>query len=206
MEDFYSLSALDLDGKIVQFEQFRSKVVLVVNTGSKGICRNELIQLNELQKTHQKSEFVILAFPCRQFCKMESKKAQKISNTYFKKLEVCFYVFGLTKVYGDNQCPVYGWLNNKAPGSFGVDVEWNFTKFLVQCDGITVERISSTCPFSRVTKIVNDAVYRRSSIMQDSIIFGENQLTNENSECISTENQEVLLNSNIDDENEAIAE
>lgn len=197
MEDFYSLSATDLNGNTVAFEQFRSNVVLVVNTASKGIGRNELLQLNELQKSHQMAEFVILAFPCRQFCQMESKKNQKILNVYQSKLQLCFPVFGLTKVYGDNKSNVFEWLTYKAPGIFGNDVEWNFTKFLVHCDGNTVDRYQSTCSFSMLSKHVNEAIYERSTIMQDVILSVEQPIPQEATSISTCQIQE-----NEDQENE----
>jgi glutathione peroxidase len=43
-------------------------------------------------------------------------------------------------VNGKEAHPLFTWLKKQAPGAFGGTVKWNFTKFLVEKDGVTVHR------------------------------------------------------------------
>eukprot|EP00045_Choanoeca_perplexa_P001634 m.21022 g.21022 ORF g.21022 m.21022 type:complete len:73 (-) comp11085_c0_seq1:261-479(-) len=47
-----------------------------------------------------------------------------------------------TPVNGSNTHPVYKWLKAKASGFLVNAIKWNYTKFLVDKDGIPVKRYS----------------------------------------------------------------
>ena len=44
------------------------------------------------------------------------------------------------KVNGKEVHPVYKFLKDKAPGTVGKMIKWNFTKFMVRRDGTTITR------------------------------------------------------------------
>lgn len=64
-------------------------------------------------------------------------------------------VFKKVNVNGSNTIPLYNFLKNKLTGSLGMGfIKWNFTKFLIDKDGIPVERFSPTTdPLELAAKI-----------------------------------------------------
>lgn len=54
-------------------------------------------------------------------------------------------VFKKINVNGDDAIPLYKFLKQKLTGTLGISfIKWNFTKFLVDKNGIPVERFSPT--------------------------------------------------------------
>lgn len=153
-----------LDGTEVPFTNFKGKTLLIVNTASKGQCKNELLQLQMIQNKFKDNNFTILAFPCRQFLKQESKNIDKIRHRYIEKARLSFPVFNLTKVNGSNAHPFFKWIKHQSHRSSGNSIDWNFTKFLVLGDGITVKRFSPTVGTEKIIKSITEAIQYQSSI------------------------------------------
>lgn len=152
----YDFSANDINGIEHHFNEFTGFLLLIVNTASKYGNKTELIELQKLQESFEGRKFQILAFPCRQFLKQESKDKNKIIHRYIDKCKVSFKIFELTKVNGHNTIPVYKWLKNKSNGNHGSSIDWNFTKFLVSSDGCSVMRISSFVGFNKLHMIIDE--------------------------------------------------
>lgn len=64
-------------------------------------------------------------------------------------------VFKKINVNGDDAIPLYKFLKHKLTGTLGISfIKWNFTKFLVDKNGIPVERFSPTTdPMDIASKI-----------------------------------------------------
>lgn len=152
-------SAETIQGEELQFSIFQNHLLLVVNTASKGQSKNELLQLQLIQNKFAQSNFTVLAFPCRQFLQQESKSKEKIYHRYIEKARLSFPVFTLTKVNGMNAHPFYKWLKQQASSSNSSNsIEWNFNKFLILPDGITVKRFSATVSWDKIIKIVEEVI------------------------------------------------
>jgi len=133
--DFYSLSAMTLDGKPYSFDQLKGKKVLIVNTASEcGFTP----QYSELQKLHEKyggDEFVILGFPCNDFGKQEKGDSDEIGAFCQKNYGVSFQMMEKVSIKGDTH-PVYKWLTETAQnGVNDHNIRWNFHKFTVSENG-----------------------------------------------------------------------
>lgn len=62
-----------------------------------------------------------------------------------RKQKVQFDVYEKTLVNGDDAHPLWKYLKSKQGGGLGVDfIKWNFTKFLVNKQGIPVNRYAPT--------------------------------------------------------------
>ena len=170
---------MDISGNEVNLAEFENQVLLIVNTASKGNAKDELHSLQKLYEAYHDDGFTVLAFPCRQFLKQESKKTDKIRKIYFEKEKVTFPVMELTKVNGEKANPLFIWLKLKDPGLLGEEIDWNYTKFLVYPDGATVQRISPTVSYLSISSSVEKALYSR-----------------------VTEEGEVIQNEHHDDEND----
>lgn len=53
-------------------------------------------------------------------------------------------MFSKINVNGDNAHPLYKYLKSKVDGTFGNFIKWNFSKFLINREGIPVKRYSPT--------------------------------------------------------------
>src|ERR1039458_4215036 len=157
MEDFgspiYRFSADLLDGSPATMEEFRGKVLLIVNTASKCGFTPQYAGLQELYRAHKERGLVILGFPCNQFGRQEPGSATEIGAYCEKNYGVEFPMFAKVDVNGENAHPLYKFLKQNKPGAlaflFGGNIRWNFTKFLVDRSGGVVARFgSATAPKS----------------------------------------------------------
>ena len=129
-ETFYDFKANSLEGKEINFQQFKGKTILVVNTASK--CGNTP-QYAELQKLHEQygSKVVILGFPANNFGGQEPGTNQEIASFCKENYGVGFQMFEKISVKGENTHPIYAWLKTKT----GSEPSWNFCKYLIKPDG-----------------------------------------------------------------------
>jgi glutathione peroxidase len=129
-KNFYDFKLNSLEGKEVDFSQYKGKTVLIVNTASK--CGNTP-QYADLQQLHEKykDKVVILGFPANNFGSQEPGSNLEIAEFCQKNYGVSFQMFEKISVKGDDQHPLYGWLKEKT----GQEPSWNFCKYIVKPDG-----------------------------------------------------------------------
>lgn len=82
----------------------------------------------------------ILAFPCNQFGKQEPGTNEEIKKFATEKYNVKFDLFTKINVNGSDADPLWNYLKHKQGGTLGNFIKWNFTKFLVDKQGIPVQR------------------------------------------------------------------
>ncbi len=155
LNTIYKFKANSLQGKEILLEQYKNKVVLIVNTASKcGLTP----QYNGLQSLHEKyssAGLAILGFPCNQFSNQEPGTATEIKNNCLINYGVTFQMFEKIKVNGINAHPLYKFLKEEQKGFLGTKkIKWNFTKFLVNVNGTVVKRFSSTTKPEAIEKDV----------------------------------------------------
>lgn len=145
MAEFYALSATDCQGKEIQFETLRGKVVIVVNVASLCGYTPQYSDLERLYKRHHLEGLEILAFPCNQFGGQEPQNNKDLEQFVRKKFDVTFPILAKTYVNGDDTHPVYRYLKEKQRGRFGFKgVRWNFEKFIIDREGAPVYRFDSS--------------------------------------------------------------
>ena len=135
----------DIDGNEVGLDKYQGHPLLIVNVASNcGFTKNNYKQLNELYEKYEKDGLKILAFPCNQFNGQEPGCEVDIKE-FAKKKGVQFDMFSKIDVNGDSAHPLYKWLKSKQGGFLGFDgIKWNFTKFLVNKDGVPIKRYAPT--------------------------------------------------------------
>lgn len=143
VDNFFKLSAEDIDGNTVPFSKFEGKVCIIVNVASAwGQTKLQYAQLEQLYLKYADQGLVVLAFPCNQFGRQEPGDAEQI-KAFVKRLDpaVTFPLFAKIEVNGSNTHPVFEFLKDSLPGIMGTtSIKWNFTKFLVDRDGIPFKR------------------------------------------------------------------
>jgi glutathione peroxidase len=134
---FYDFKMPAIDGKTIDFSQYKGKPVLIVNTASK--CGNTP-QYADLQKLHEQygDKVIILGFPANNFGGQEPGSNIQIAEFCQQNYGVSFQMFEKISVKGDDQHELYKWLKEKT----GQEPTWNFCKYLVKPDG-TVKFFSS---------------------------------------------------------------
>jgi glutathione peroxidase len=134
----YSLVALD--GKEVPLSTFKGKVLLVVNLASQSIFKDQIAQLEELQKTYKDKGLLVLGVPCNDFGAQEPGTDADVQKIYGSVFRLSFPVFARASVRGKDQAALYAFLTSDKKGGTGGDVRWSFTKFVVDRGGKVVAR------------------------------------------------------------------
>ncbi len=141
----YTFPITTLDGKTETLEQYRGKVLLIVNVASKCGFTPQYAGLEELYRTYASRGLMVLGFPCNQFLWQEPGGADDIRTTCSVKYGVTFPVFAKLNVNGSQAHPLYHHLTSARRGFLGTrSIKWNFTKFLVDRKGSVVARFSPT--------------------------------------------------------------
>ena len=136
----YNLSAKSLQGVDVKLNQYKGKVILIVNTASKCGFTPQYEGLEKLYESYKDQGLVILGFPCNQFGKQEPGDAKEIQEGCLINYGVSFPMFEKIDVNGKNTNPIYQYLKAELTGLLGGKIKWNFTKFLIDRDGKPVKR------------------------------------------------------------------
>lgn len=143
-DQFYQFSAKSLQGKEIKMETYKGKTVLVVNTASKCGLTPQYEGLEKLYQKYKDKGFIILGFPCNQFGNQEPGDEKSISEGCLLNYGITFQMFSKIEVNGRNEHPIYKYLKNELKGTFGSNIKWNFTKFLIDTEGKPVKRFSPT--------------------------------------------------------------
>lgn len=150
-ESIYEFSAKDIDGNVVSLDKYRGHACLIVNVASQwGFTDKNYKQLQELHTKYAESAGLrILAFPCNQFGSQEPGTNAEIKEFATSKYGVQFDLFSKINVNGNDAHPLYNFLKNKQSGFLVNAIKWNFTKFLINKDGVPVKRYApNTEPLS----------------------------------------------------------
>lgn len=150
MESIYNFKAKTLQGKEIDFSNFKNKTLLIVNTASKCGFTPQYEGLEKLYQQYKDQDFVVLAFPCNQFNNQEPGDSSSIENNCLINYGVSFPVFEKVDVNGKNAHPLFTFLKAKLPGFITNSIKWNFTKFLIDAEGNPIKRFA---PFTKPEKI-----------------------------------------------------
>ncbi|MBN2540058.1 MAG: glutathione peroxidase [Bacilli bacterium] len=152
----YEIKVQKMDGTTVTLEEYKGKVLLLVNTASKCGFTPQFAGLEELYKTYKDQNFVILGFPCNQFLRQDPGTNEEILEFCQMNYGVQFPMFAKLNVRGKEQSELYHYLVENSPVLTGKSIKWNFEKFLVDRDGNIVNRfVSKDTPKSIAEHIEN---------------------------------------------------
>ena len=155
-QKFYDFKALSLQKKEISMEEYRGKVVLIVNTASKCGFSPQYEGLETLYEKYHDKGLVILGFPCNQFANQEPGSENEIASTCLVNYGVTFQMFSKIDVNGPNAHPIYQWIKSqkKGRGLLGSKIKWNFTKFLLDREGNVIGRYGSIVTPERLDPII----------------------------------------------------
>lgn len=145
MTAVYDFTPARLNGKEQPLEDYRGKVLLIVNTASKCGFTPQFEGLEKLYGDLKDKGLEILGFPCNQFGKQDPGSNNEIGEFCQINYGVSFPMFSKIDVNGPSADPLYKYLKAEKPGLMGSkNIKWNFTKFLVDRDGKVVKRFAPT--------------------------------------------------------------
>ena len=142
---FYDFQVKTIDNQDLSLSAYKGKVLLVVNVASKCGFTKQYDGLEKLYETYKDQGFAVLGFPCNQFGSQEPGSEQEIKTFCEMSFGVKFPLFAKVDVNGSNAHPLYQFLTRTKPGLLGIpQIKWNFTKFLIDQNGIPVQRYAPT--------------------------------------------------------------
>ncbi|MFL2705624.1 MAG: glutathione peroxidase [Gammaproteobacteria bacterium] len=143
IKNIYNFSCRNINGEDISLSAFSGKTILIVNTASKCGFTPQYAGLEDLYKEYSNKDFEILAFPCNQFGGQEPGNEKEISEFCSINFNVTFPIFSKVDVNGASAHPLFKFLASSKPGLLGTEkIKWNFTKFLVDNNGMPVKRYS----------------------------------------------------------------
>ena len=131
MASIYDFSVKDIDHQEISLEKFKGKTLLIVNVASRCGFTSQYTGLQSLYEKYKDKGFEILAFPCNQFGSQEKGTNDEIKEFCSTEYNVSFKLFDKIEVIGDNASPLFKKLTQDA----GREIQWNFTKYLINKDG-----------------------------------------------------------------------
>lgn len=140
--DLYNFSVKDKNGKDISLEEYKGKVLIIVNTASKCGLTPQFKDLEELYKKYNKDGLEILGFPCNQFANQDPASNEEIQEFCQLNYGVTFKIFSKIDVNGSNAHPLYNFLKKEKKGVFGSAIKWNFTKFVIDKNGNVIQRFA----------------------------------------------------------------
>jgi len=145
MKSIYDFSVRAISGKSTSMEDFRNKVLLVVNVASECGFTPQYEGLEALHRKYKDQGFAVLGFPCNQFGAQEPGTDKEIASFCSSRFGVTFPMFSKIEVNGPNTDPMWKYLKSAAPGVLGSEgIKWNFTKFLIDREGRVLRRFAPT--------------------------------------------------------------
>ena len=142
-----------LDGTVENLGNYDGKTLLIVNVASNCGFTPQYKDLQRLYLDFKDKGLEVLAFPCNQFGSQEPGNLRDIQNFCTERYAVTFPIFSKIDVNGDNEHKVYKYLKKRAPGVLGTTkIKWNFTKFLIDYNDISVKRYAPQTPVIEIRK------------------------------------------------------
>ena len=173
----YDLKVKTRDGKEFSLNNYKDKVLLIVNTATGCGFTPQYEGLENLYKKYHDKGLEILDFPCNQFGNQAPGNDDEIHEFCSLKYNTSFDQITKIDVNGENELPLYTLLKNAIESDTidGIknkmamkaiekisktakekkDIKWNFTKLIIKKKGNVVARYSPTYkPENMESKII----------------------------------------------------
>ena len=175
----YDFVIKNRENKDVKMEQYKGKVLLIVNTATGCGFTPQYKGLEELYEKYHEQGLEILDFPCTQFGNQAPGTDSEIHEFCTFKYKTQFDQLKKIDVNGDNEDKLWKYLKEqKEFEGFDLkgkvlipivksmdpdyknnpDIKWNFTKFLVDRDGNVVERYEPTITPEKIESKIKELI------------------------------------------------
>jgi glutathione peroxidase len=132
--NFHSFKMKGIDGKEIDFSQFKGKKVIVLNTASKCGYTPQYADWEKFHKANK--DIVILGFPANEFGGQEPGTNDEIASFCSLNYGVSFQMMEKVVVKGSGKCDLYQWLSDKSKNGWNEkEPSWNFCKYVINEKG-----------------------------------------------------------------------
>ena len=152
---FYDFKIESITGETIDFNEYKNKVILIVNTASYCGFTKQYTDLQELWDKYKSRGLIVLGVPSNSF-NQEKNKNSEVKEFCKVNFNINFPLSAITEVKGDNAHDLFKWAKNNH-GKSAIP-KWNFHKILINKEGRVEDTFTSfTKPMSKklVGKIEN---------------------------------------------------
>ena len=143
---FYDFKIESISGEIINFNEYRNKVVLIVNTASYCGFTKQYGELQELWDQYKSKGLVVFGVPSNSF-NQEKKNDEDVKKFCEVNFDISFPLSSITEVKGENAHELFKWAADNH-GKSAIP-KWNFHKILINKEGKVEDTYSSfTKPLS----------------------------------------------------------
>ena len=144
---FYEFSIEGINGEIINFDDYKNKVVLIVNTASYCGFTKQYDDLQILWEKYKSKGLVVLGVPSNSF-NQEKKSNSEVKEFCKVNFDINFPLSKITEVKGDRAHDLFKWAK-KNYGKSAIP-KWNFHKILINKQGKIEDTFTSfTKPTSK---------------------------------------------------------
>jgi glutathione peroxidase len=137
----YHFKLDSIDGQPVSLDHYHGKVLMLVNVASKCGYTPQYAGLEALYEKYKDRGLVIIGIPANNFAAQEPGTNAEIKKFCSNKYNVTFPMMSKVSVVGADKAPLYVFLTDKSlHPDIGGEIQWNFTKFLIDRSGKPVAR------------------------------------------------------------------
>tara|TARA_Y100001958_G_C21117561_1_gene462674 strand:+ start:85 stop:630 length:546 start_codon:yes stop_codon:yes gene_type:complete len=149
---FYDFKIKSITGEIIDLQEYKNKVVLMVNTASYCGFTNQYSDLQNLWDEYKSKGLIVLGVPSNSF-NQEKNKNDEVKKFCEVNFNINFPLTSITDVKGNNAHEIFKWAK-KNYGSSAVP-KWNFHKILINKQG-KIEDV-----FTSFTKPTSDKLIKK---------------------------------------------
>ena len=145
-QTFFDFSIKSNTGEIINLNQYKNNVILIVNTASYCGFTKQYAELQELWNKYKSKGLIVLGVPSNSFNqeKNDNKDIKKFCEVNFN---INFPLSSITDVKGENVHEIFKWAADNH-GKSAIP-KWNFYKILINKEGKVEDTYSSfTKPMS----------------------------------------------------------
>lgn len=160
-QSIYQFHVNNIFGFDKVLEEYKGKVMLLVNTASKCGFTPQYAGLQELYDRYKDRGFVVLGFPADNFMHQEPGTNEEIAKFCSINYSVTFPMYAKISVKGKDIHPLYKYLTKKETNpEFSGKITWNFNKFLISKEGKILNRFTTpTKPLdAKVIEAIEEAL------------------------------------------------
>ena len=150
---FYDFKIESISGEIINLNEYKDKVVLLVNTASYCGFTKQYTDLQTLWNKYKSKGLIVLGIPSNSF-NQEKNNDKDIKEFCEVNFNINFPLTTITNVKGNNAHEIFKWAQ-KNHGNSAVP-KWNFHKILINKEGKIEDTFTSfTKPTSnKIIKII----------------------------------------------------
>ena len=149
---FFDHTIKNINNEVIDLNQYKGKIILLVNVASKCGFTKQYTGLQELFEKYRDKGFYIIGVPSNQFGGQEPGSNAEIKDFCETNFNITFPLTDKVDVKGDNAHEIYKW----AKKNYGTSTvpKWNFHKILINKEGKIEDTFNSlVTPMSG--KIIN---------------------------------------------------